>query len=521
MGWPVSLARRVQAPATMASVALLLVVASLLPLVFLATELLSASAAGALQRTLGTARPWWLLARTLALAVTVTLGALAVGVPMGAMLARANIAGRRVALLLHLFPVSLPPFLLAFGWFHLLGREGLVGSPMTSSLLFGPLGVVGTLTLAFAPIISALTVLGTDGVEPSLSEAARTAASPLRTLTHIVLPLAWPAIAFGALIVFALSLSEIGVPMFLRVRTYPAAVFARLAGVAQAPGEAAALVAPLLLIGIALLFIDRRLLGRRSFAALGLRSRHVAPAGRADLIPTALVWAVCALTVLPLVGLASEAGARGLLGVGAWLGPSLSTSRRVSACAASALVAAGLVTGPAVARGHRGAAPRDAVAFLTFLTPSAALALGLIATWNRPFSQGIYATPAILVVGLFARYVVVGGRTLGAVFHGSPRRYEDAAATFGAGYLRRLRHILVPMHWRGLLGAWLVAFVFCMRDLDTVVSFYPPGSEPLPVRIFTLEANGPEHVVAGLSLVQVAATAAVLLGVGLLSRQRA
>jgi iron(III) transport system permease protein len=59
----------------------------------------------------------------------------------------------------------------------------------------------------------------------------------------------------------------------------------------------------------------------------------------------------------------------------------------------------------------------------------------------------------------------------------------------------------------------LFTFAFCLRDLETAVMYYPPGGEPLTVRIVTLEANGPGAVVAGLALVQLVLGGACL-GVG-------
>ncbi len=91
----------------------------------------------------------------------------------------------------------------------------------------------------------------------------------------------------------------------------------------------------------------------------------------------------------------------------------------------------------------------------------------------------------------------------------------------GARFLRRMRRILLPIHARGLAAAWLLSLVFCLRDLETAVLLYPAGEEPLTVRIFTLEANGPQPVVAALSCVQVAMTALVLAaGAALLLRRR-
>ena len=66
-------------------------------------------------------------------------------------------------------------------------------------------------------------------MDGALEDAARVAAPPARVLLRIVLPAAAPAIALAALLIFTLALSELWVPMFLRVDAYPAAVFARLA----------------------------------------------------------------------------------------------------------------------------------------------------------------------------------------------------------------------------------------------------------------------------------------------------
>src|SRR5207244_11384105 len=96
-------------------------------------------------------------------------------------------------------------------------------------------------------------------------------ARPWQVSTRILLPAARPAIALAAIVVFALALSELGVPMFLRVDVFPAAVFARLGGIEYAPGEAFVLVLPLVPIALFLLVLERRFVGARSFSVAGLR----------------------------------------------------------------------------------------------------------------------------------------------------------------------------------------------------------------------------------------------------------
>jgi iron(III) transport system permease protein len=225
--------------------------------------------------------------------------------------------------------------------------------------------------------------------------------------------------------------------------------------------------------------------------------------------------------LLPLAGLAARAGAGGSFGeIWHWVGGSLFNSLIGSGLAATAIVAIGAVLGHARARGLRGSQLLDLIGILAFIVPAVLLGVGMIALWNRPGTQFIYGGIAIIVIGYVARYGIIGIRTMAMAVAQTPLSLEQAASAFGARFGRRLVSIVLPLHRRALGTAWLLALVFCLRDLETAVLFYPPGWEPLTVRIFTLEANGPEPVIAGLAILHVAVTACVLLAGMLLLRQR-
>jgi len=465
-----------------------------------------------------------LLLRSLVLSALVTLLALALGMPLGVLVGRTDVRGLWPASLLHAFPAFLPPFLLALGWFHLFGVSGLLGSEATSRALFSDVGVVFVLALAFTPIVTCLVALGIQGVDPGLEEAARVVAKPSRVVTRILIPAAAPAWILAAIVIFTLSFSELGVPMFLRVDTFPAAVFSRLGGVDYAPGEALALVLPLVPFALLLLAAERRFVGTRSYAVFGLRSRRQDRLGLGRWRPaaSAALWLAALLSVAPIAALAWRAlSGGGLAEAGRWMGRAPWNSLSSSAVAATAIVGIGLVVGHATARRLRGAAALDSAAVLAFVAPAAVLGIGLISLWNRPALQWVYGSTGILVVGYVARYAVIGVRTIGSLIAQTPLHVEEAAAAAGAGFWRRLTRILLPLHARGVGFAWLLALVFCLRDLELAVLYYPPGGEPLTVRLFTLEANGPESVVAALAVVQVTMTAAVLGAGGFLLRRRA
>jgi len=505
----------------LAAAGAIVLLASALPLARLLAEIPGAGAAAL--GVLATSRLWGLLARSLVLAGAVTAFAVAIGAPLGLLVARTDLPGRRALWMLHAFPMFLPPFLLTLGWFQLVGREGLLGRDVTARLLFSEVGLVVVLALTFSPVVTSLVALSLLGMDASLEEAARLAARPWHVATRILLPAASPALALGAIVIFALSVSELGVPMFLRVDVFPAAIFARLGGIQYAPGEAIVLALPLIPVALGLLFLERRWVGAGSFAVAGLRgmSRTPIPLGRWRPALASAGWSVALGGALPLGALALRAvrGA-GFATLPQWIGQAPWTSLGTAAVAATVIAAVGLVLGHAAARHLRGASMLDALAVLAFVTPASVLGIGIIAVWNRPATRALYGSVAILIIGYTARYAVVGIRAVASVILQSPVHLEEAAAADGARFWRRLIRIILPVNLRGIAAGWLLAMVFCLRDFETAVLYYPPGREPLPVRIFTLEANGPPPVVAALAIAHVLITALVLVAGVLLVRRR-
>jgi iron(III) transport system permease protein len=500
--------RRHESLLILAGAAALLAATGLLPLVRLIAEIPDGIAGLAL---LGSGHSWLLLGRSIGLSLAITLLALLIGVPLGLLVGRMDIPTRRVLWLIHAFPMFLPPFLIALGWFHLFGSRGFIGSEASAAVLFSEAGLIAVLGVTFAPVVTSLVALGIQAIDASLEEAARSVAGPGRVAFRILLPAIGPALALASIIVFTLAFSELGVPMFLRVEVFPAAVFARLGGVDYAPGEALALVLALLPIAALLFWIERRFVSRRSFAVIGLRrtAKSPIPLGRWRTPLTVAAWAVASVSAAPIVTLFLRATSSRLAFLD-WVERAPLNSLLAAALAATAMTLIGFVIGHGVARGSRFAAVLDAIAVLAFVAPAAVLGVGLIGVWNRPSSNFVYGTAAILVIGYSARYAVVAIRVVASAVSQTPVDLEQAAAASGAGFGRRLLRVVLPLNGRGVGFAWLLALVFCLRDLETAVLFYPPGGEPLTVRIFTLEANGPEPIVAGLSVLHVGMTALVL-----------
>jgi iron(III) transport system permease protein len=153
---------------------------------------------------------------------------------------------------------------------------------------------------------------------------------------------------------------------------------------------------------------------------------------------------------------------------------------------------------------HRRAIPGwrwvDAGTLLLFTLPGTVIGLGFIGLWNRPSTNWVYATPAMLVGGYVAQYAVIGMRAMVAGFAQTPVHLEEAAEIAGAAWFQRVRGILVPLLSPSILVGWAVTFLFCLRDVTLPLLLAPPGYDTLTARTMTLAANGSPELIAALCL---------------------
>ncbi len=483
--------------------ALAVALLGLSPLVLMGIESLQATFYAELVRS---PRTWTLLGRSLTLAGLTTLVAVAVGVPLGILLGKTDLPARKGLAAMFVVPLVLPPYVVAVGWFDLAGRavEGLAGCVL----------VLGS---TFMPVVLVLTLVFLRMTDPKLEEAARLSAGWARILRGISLPLALPGIALGALLVFLLALGEFGVPAFLRYDVFPVESFTQFSAFYDF-GRATAAAVPLAIVAIGILALERIFLREKTWL---LRPASGDPEGTRILLGRGRGWVAAGVTVfacfwvaLPLVGLVAESLKAGAYGDALEkAGGSLARSLVYALLGASILAAFGFVVGYVVERrALPGWRTLDSLTLMLFAFPSTVTAIGLVRLWNRPATSLVYATPAIVLVGYLIQYVAITQRITVSTLAKIPPSMEEAAAVCGARWPRRFFGITLRLAAPGVAAAWLVAFLFCLRDVGLSMMVYPPGGDPLPVRTFTLMANGAPSLIAALCVLMVA-TSLVPLGV--------
>ena len=458
-----------------------------------------------------------LMGRSLLLSVIVTFLAIGAGVPLGVLLGKTDLPLRLTLAAIFTIPLLLPPYVVAVAWFAVLGSGGWAAriltpatSDLVSSAFFGLHGSAGVLFTAFMPIVMLLTIAYVGVVNPRLEDAGRLASRWPNVLWRITLPLIAPAILFAGVLVFLLSLGEVGVPTYLRYPVYPMETLTQFAAFYDF-GAATVAATPMLLVTLAILGLEYRYLHDRflELTAGTLRETTRIPLGRwrLPLLGIVSVWALITV-VVPLAALFIQSAAAGAFAE-AFARASDSVVRSIvfAAVGATALTLLGFLCGYLI---HDRTLPFwrgvDALALFLFALPGTVIGIGLVSLWNTPLTNAIYATPAIIVLGYLAQYSVLPMRMTAAMLERFPPSLERAAQLAGASWFMTLRRIVAPLAQRGLIASWIVAYIFCLRDLGISMVVYPPGSDTLPVRIMTLMANGAPGLIAALCAILIAAT---------------
>lgn len=473
-----------------------------------------------------------LMGRSLVLSLLTAGLATIVGVPLGILLGKSNLPFGGTLTALFTVPLLIPSYVLAVAWFAVLGRTGWLGEALpptvaevVSSAYFGLFGCVFVLYAAFMPVVMLLTITYLRAVNPQWENSARFVSGWPNILLRITVPLIAPAILFAAVLVFLLTLGEVGVPTYLRYPVYAAETLTQFA--AFYDFRAATVSAtPLLFVTLAILALQYRLhsrvleLGRG--ASGGMSVQIELGKWRLPLFALVLGWALITVALPLAVLIVQSSSPAAYLEAFSRASGSIVRSLGFAAIGASLLAVLGFFCGYLIDQRTlaiwRGV---DWLALLLFTLPGTVIGIGLINLWNTSLTNWIYATPAILILGYLAQYAILPMRMTSASLEMIPRSLEQAARLSGAGWFMTLRYIVAPLAGRGLIAAWLIGYVFCLRDLGISMIVYPPGSDTLPVRIFTLMANGAPSLIAALCVILIIVTLLPLGLAGLWLRQHA
>ena len=118
--------------------------------------------------------------------------------------------------------------------------------------------------------------------------------------------------------------------------------------------------------------------------------------------------------------------------------------------------------------------------------------------------RAIYEGWPILALGIGAAFFLPAFATLGAAHAGLRTSLEEAAIASGAGPLRRLFRISLPLMIRDVAAIWLILFTLAFGEAGAAILREPPGFQTAQVLLFNQMHYGRNKDVAALCLLAMA-----------------
>ncbi len=482
---------------------------------------------------------------TIFVALTATVLAVLVSLPAAYILARRVLPGRNLLLTLAVVPLISPPFIGAFSWVVLLGNQGIITRVvfMLTGLrlpsIYGPGGMILALVLSFFPYVLLFVHAALTTANPSLEESARImGASRLRILLTVTFPLIMPAAAAGALLVFAQSIGNFGVPSMLG-REYTmmtTLIVYRIEGDFNINGAAAIALVNVAMTSIALLALARYARRNRFVTVTSISRGAKRTGGPGAILGAIYVWLLLGLALLPELTVLFDSFAVRWPGTLLPLQYGLDNYRYVlseliepmmhsivlsAAATGLSVVIGALAAYAATRRTAKLGRLIDLMVMLPFVMPGLLTGVAFLVSFNSGWIV-LSGSAAIMILAYVVHRLAYIFRSVCAAIGQVDSRIDEASTVCGARWLYTVRRVTIPLVAPGIVAGGVLVFSTLIMDLSITVLLYTPEWKTLAIVMFEqLSNNKIGYASASGALAILVTTALVFLASRLAGRSMA
>ncbi|MEQ9402939.1 MAG: iron ABC transporter permease [Cyclobacteriaceae bacterium] len=321
----------------------------------------------------------------------------------------------------------------------------------------------------------------------SLIEVSRSLGQTMsRTFFRVTMPIAWPAVFSGLILVIMEVLNDYGVVQYYGIPTFTIGIFKSWLALGDLPS--AIFLSLFILIFILILVLSDTFIQRKKRLSNEKEDRIFAR------IISKRKWFLFTLCFLPLLLgfiipvaqmiwwaiLASD--------FEAWAG-ALSFMGNTSLLAGMAGMAVVLFSIIISYTSRLSAQNWLTVSFFKlpmfgYAIPGAVIGIGIVALIIRINPEWIYSGIIALIFGYSTRFFAVGYGTIESGFKKIPGQLDDAASSLGRRSFGRLTQIHLPILRPVLIGAFIMVFVDVAKELPLTLILRPFNFETLATNAF-------------------------------------
>ena len=470
-------------------------------------------------------------------AIAACVLSLILGVPLAYVYNMYEIKGRKTLQMLIILSSMSAPFIGAYAWVKLLGRAGVITkfikaiTGITIPSIYGFNGILLVLSLKLFPLVFLYVSGAMKNVDNSLLEAsANMGISGAKRFFKVVLPLCMPSILAATLMVFMRAIADFGTPLMIGegYTTFPVIIYNEYVGEVGTNHNFASAIAVLaILITLGFFLIQRYLTNRNSFS---MSAMHHIERTKAKPVMNILIhlyaYGLVAIALLPQVYLIYLSFRKTNPGGEVFqpgfsldsyryvfdrMGNTIWNTIRICGSALILIIAlAVLISYLTVRRRNVLNACIDTLSMVPYIIPGAVVGISLILAFNNPVLP-LVGTATIMIVSMCIRRIPYTIRSSVAILAQIPLSIDEAAESLGAGKVKTLLKVTLPMMFSGVFAGAVMSWVTLITELSSSLLLYSFRTQTLNVAVYKAVGNGTDGRACALATIVTVFTVISLL----------
>ena len=462
------------------------------------------------------------LIRSIVVCTTTVLTSTLIGVPIAYVLTRYNVPGKQLVHILIIMSLMSPPFIGAYSWIILAGRQGIVAKLFTAMglaapTIYGKGGIIFVFTLHLFPYIYLYTSGAMNSIDASLEEAAENLGmSKLKRIWTVTLPVVLPSILAGCVMVFMTCLADFGTPMLLGegYTVLPVLVYNEyMSESAVNPYMASALSVIIVSCSLLVLAFQKLVIDKRNYQMSSLRPpKETQLHGFKRFLVSLPVYFVVFLAFLPqLVVICQSFIERSFSGVikgvnlnnyrfiSGRLATNIKNTFLFSLIAIVFIILVGILVSYILVRKKGKVAHLiDTLIMFPYVIPGSVLGIGLIIAFNRkPII--LVGTAAIMIISYIIRKLPYTVRSGTAFLYQMDPFVEEASINLGVSPLKTFFTVTARMMLPGVMSGAVISWITCINELSSSIMLYSGKTSTIAIAIYqevTHMNDGPASALA-------------------------
>ncbi|HWJ79619.1 MAG TPA: iron ABC transporter permease [Niallia sp.] len=462
--------------------------------------------------------------------ISATFFALVIGIILAYLFSMFEFKGKKVLQILIIIASMSAPFIGAYSWILLLGRNGVITKFLIEYLhfpafdIYGFTGITLVFTLQLFPLIFLYVTGAFKSIDNSILEAAESmGVTGIARFFKVLLPLLIPTILAGALLVFMRAFSDFGTPMLIGegYRTFPVLIYTQfISEVGGNAAFAASLAIIAIVIALAIFLIQKYVSNKNSFSMSALHP--VQPKkikGLKKFVVYVVVYGIVFIAMLPQLylmytsflntkGMVFQKGYSFNSYIEAWdrMGSAIINTIRIPFLALVIVVIFAIfISYLAVRKRNIFTSLIDSLSMIPYIVPGTVLGIALLAAFNTGIGgSGLIAitgTAFIMIISLSVRRLPYTIRSSVASLQQIPHSIEEAAESLGSSRLNTFIKITVPMMLPGIIAGAILSWITMLSELSTSILLYTVNTKTMTVAIYTEVIRGNYGIAAALSTI--------------------